>query len=68
MKRSVSLAFVDGDDLRVIDHLVASAGIGKFDPEHGGIVVRGCGMDAGVYLIHMIEHRTGARARAYGWI
>jgi hypothetical protein len=68
MKRSVSLAVVDGDDLRVIDHLVASAGIGKFDPKHGGIVVHGAGMDAGALLVRQIEHCTDARVLAYGLV
>jgi len=55
MQREISVKMIDAGRIIGLDYLVSTATgckIGK----HGGLVVKGCGMDMGFHLVDQINH------------
>ena len=57
MSRSIECYLAQGrDNLTDITWLVARATNSRVDNTHGGIIMRGCGMDMGYYLVYKLSH------------
>lgn len=53
--RSISVVRVSPrGEVHVLDYLMVCVGLGRTDPRHGGIVVRGAGMDMGFHLVYSL--------------
>ena len=57
MSRSIECYLAQGrDNITDITWAVARATNARVDNTHGGIIMRGCGMDMGYYLVYMLSH------------
>lgn len=52
MSRSISVMVVEDGAPNDVSWLVAKAGLGRFDRNHDGVKVQGCGMDMGFHLVY----------------
>ena len=55
MQREISVKMIDAGRIIHLDYLVSTA-TGKKLGKHGGIVMKGCGMDMGFALVDGINH------------
>jgi hypothetical protein len=55
MQREISVKMIDAGRIIHLDYLVSTA-TGKKLGKHGGIVMKGCGMDMGFALVDQINH------------
>ena len=52
MSRAISVVVTEDGEPRDVSWLVARAGLGKFDRQHDGVKIGGCGMDMGFALVY----------------
>jgi hypothetical protein len=55
MQREISVKMIDAGRIISLDWLVSTA-LGTKIGKHGGLVVKGCGMDMGFHLVDQINH------------
>ena len=55
MQREISVKMIDAGRIIHLDYLVSTA-TGRKLGKHGGIVMKGCGMDMGFALVDSINH------------
>jgi hypothetical protein len=55
MQREISVRMIDAGRIISLDWLVSNA-TGRKIGKHGGLVVKGCGMDMGFHLVDGINH------------
>jgi hypothetical protein len=55
MQREISVKMIDAGRIIHLDYLVSTA-LGTRIGKHGGLVVKGCGMDMGFALVDQINH------------
>jgi len=55
MQREISVKMIDAGRIIHLDYLVSTA-LGRKLGKHGGIVIKGCGMDMGFHLVENINH------------
>jgi hypothetical protein len=55
MQREISIKMIDAGRIIHLDYLVSTA-TGRKIGKHGGIVMKGCGMDMGFALVDGINH------------
>lgn len=56
MQRAISLFYVKDNDLVNLDYSVQKICNYKFNKLHGGLTVRGCGMDMGYHIVSHLEY------------
>jgi hypothetical protein len=54
MTRCISAFVIYDNDLYLLDWLIDDAGILRMSDKHGGLIVRGCGMDMGYQLVRVL--------------
>jgi hypothetical protein len=57
MQRAISLFCVQNNDLVNLDYSVQKICGYKFSKLHGGLTVRGCGMDMGYHIVANLEFK-----------
>jgi hypothetical protein len=55
MQREISVKMIDAGRIIHLDYLVSTA-LGTKIGKHGGLVIKGCGMDMGFHLVDQINH------------
>jgi len=55
MQREISIRMIDAGRIISLDWLVSNA-TGRKIGKHGGLIVKGCGMDMGFHLVDGINH------------
>ena len=55
MQREISVKMIDAGRIISLDWLIANS-TGKKIGKHGGLIVKGCGMDMGFHLVDNINH------------
>jgi hypothetical protein len=55
MQREISLKMIDAGRIIHLDYLVSTA-LGTRIGKHGGLVIKGCGMDMGFALVDQVNH------------
>jgi hypothetical protein len=67
MQREISVKMIDAGKIIHLDWLVATATDSKIG-KHGGIVVKGCGMDMGFHLVDTINNCFTFKKFRQEWI